>query len=124
MSVTSSERLGVDAYLAIQASRYAHHIPDMGKTIPTFLISSTTESNILISKAGPLSIGRLLFILSRYYALFATICTLFYRWQGWTSIAITMMAQGILQLRVYALYSKSRRVLYGAYIVRKINPWK
>ncbi|KAF9552498.1 hypothetical protein CPC08DRAFT_714579 [Agrocybe pediades] len=40
-----------------------------------------------------------------------SVSTQLYRWQGWTSIIITILAQAILQLRIYALYSKNKRVL-------------
>ncbi|KAF9552411.1 hypothetical protein CPC08DRAFT_714634 [Agrocybe pediades] len=123
MLATSPQALGVEAYLGVQASRYAHLSAGV---IILYDYATTFDQEVSLVWQGPLSIGKLLFISSRYYALFATIfdfyglfsppdstsfCTKFYRWQGWTSIVVTMLAQGILQLRVYALYTKNRRVL-------------
>ncbi|PPQ93546.1 LOW QUALITY PROTEIN: hypothetical protein CVT25_000286 [Psilocybe cyanescens] len=35
----------------------------------------------------------------------------FFRWQGWTSLGVTMMAEGILQIRIYALYLLNKQIL-------------
>ncbi|KAJ8090747.1 hypothetical protein PM082_018313 [Marasmius tenuissimus] len=35
----------------------------------------------------------------------------FFQWQGWTGLLACMIAESILQMRLYALYSLNQRVL-------------
>ncbi|KAG6906469.1 hypothetical protein DXG01_013796 [Tephrocybe rancida] len=76
--------------------------------------------------------GKGLFILNRYYALISVIintyginhvlrfcgpvvdmspCLNFFRWQGWTGLIACMIAEVILQMRLYAMYSLDKKVL-------------
>ncbi|TDL17918.1 hypothetical protein BD410DRAFT_793793 [Rickenella mellea] len=74
----------------------------------------------------PWSVGKVLFILNRYYGLFTVgfnnyalfggsfsngFCTRWFRWQGWTGIAMFALAEVILMLRIYALYQRSQKIL-------------
>ncbi|KDR66617.1 hypothetical protein GALMADRAFT_147830 [Galerina marginata CBS 339.88] len=38
-------------------------------------------------------------------------CRSFFRWQGWTGLVGCMLAEGILQIRIYALYSLNKKIL-------------
>ncbi|PPQ91845.1 hypothetical protein CVT25_000781 [Psilocybe cyanescens] len=64
---------------------------------------------------GSWSIGKVLFLSIRYYVLAAVMFNSygnsFFRWQGWTSLGVTMMAEGILQIRIYALYLLNKQIL-------------
>lgn len=79
----------------------------------------------LVWRAG-WSLGKVLFLLNRYYALFAVIfnnffifspridshlCTVWIRWQGITGIISFILGELILQLRLYALYFLNKKVL-------------
>ncbi|KAF9542668.1 hypothetical protein CPC08DRAFT_716913 [Agrocybe pediades] len=130
MSVAAPEALAVfDAYLAIQASRYAHLSAGV---IILYDHVITLDQEVSLVWQEPLSLGKILFLSNRYCAFFTTMyvfysvmsppnlksfCTQVYRWQGWTSIVITILAQAILQLRIYALYSKNKRILIAMSIL-------
>lgn len=70
--------------------------------------------------------GKILFIINRYYTLSSVIincyglfttslsesfCHRFYQWQGWTGLIACMIAEVILQMRLYALYLLNKKVL-------------
>ncbi|KAK0444566.1 uncharacterized protein EV420DRAFT_1003068 [Desarmillaria tabescens] len=72
------------------------------------------------------SIGKLLFIINRYYTLLSVIFNYyglfmmplsesvshrFFQWQGWTGLIACMIAEVILQMRLYALYLLNKKVL-------------
>lgn len=72
------------------------------------------------------TLGKILFILNRYYPLIAaivntyaiffprltnTFCLRYFQWQGWTGLLTCMFPEIILQMRIYALYSLNRKVL-------------
>jgi len=72
------------------------------------------------------SLGKVLFLVNRYYALSAAIvnnyglfsphltnsfCMHFFRWQGYTGLIAAMIAQMILQMRLYALYKLNKKIL-------------
>ncbi|KAK0217404.1 hypothetical protein EDD85DRAFT_869105 [Armillaria nabsnona] len=75
------------------------------------------------------SIGKILFIINRYYTLSSVMCTCaplvglfmtslsdsfcyrFFQWQGWTGLIACMIAEVILQMRLYALYLLNKKVL-------------
>ncbi|KAK0203922.1 hypothetical protein DFS33DRAFT_1335395 [Desarmillaria ectypa] len=79
------------------------------------------------------SIGKTLFIINRYYTLSSVMCVCFllgfnahpdafslsfnyyghrfFQWQGWTGIIACMIAEVILQMRLYALYLLNKKVL-------------
>ncbi|CAA7268893.1 unnamed protein product [Cyclocybe aegerita] len=92
------------------------------------LITFDQEVNLIWDSSW--SLGKVLFLLNRYYTLAATIInnyafftpTLtdalddnlglrFFNWQGWTGLIGCMLAEGILQIRLYALYSLNKKVL-------------
>ncbi|KAI0674216.1 hypothetical protein C8Q78DRAFT_966238 [Trametes maxima] len=57
------------------------------------------------------SLGKVLFLVNRYYALCIVICLSWFRWQGWTGVITFVIAEFILQLRLYALYFRDKRIL-------------
>ncbi|KAI0826702.1 hypothetical protein BC628DRAFT_1319920 [Trametes gibbosa] len=57
------------------------------------------------------SLGKILFLVNRYYALCIVICLAWFKWQGWTGVITFIIAELILQLRLYALYFRDKRVL-------------
>ncbi|KAH7881573.1 uncharacterized protein C8R40DRAFT_52862 [Lentinula edodes] len=72
------------------------------------------------------SIGKVLFIISRYYSLIVTIAVnnyaffgglsgsvsfQFSHWQGWSGLITCMIVETILQMRLYALYFLDKRIL-------------
>ncbi|KDR86026.1 hypothetical protein GALMADRAFT_235231 [Galerina marginata CBS 339.88] len=82
--------------------------------------------------------AKILFLVNRYYglasAIFNTyaffaprfsdkasvICVEFYLWEGWTGLVGCMLADMILQMRIYALYTKNKRVtslMMGFFVV-------
>lgn len=79
----------------------------------------------LIWKSG-WSFGKLLFLLNRYYTLFAVVfnnyvlfsneltrelCVSWFRWQGVSGIIAFTLSELILQLRLYALYGLNKKVM-------------
>ncbi|KAH9846396.1 hypothetical protein C2E23DRAFT_744190 [Lenzites betulinus] len=63
------------------------------------------------------SLGKALFLVNRYYALCIVVCLAWFRWQGWTGVITFIIAELILQLRLYALYFRDKRVLVGMVLV-------
>ncbi|KAF7289752.1 hypothetical protein MIND_01348800 [Mycena indigotica] len=72
------------------------------------------------------SMGKILFIINRYYTLFSVVLNNyslfsasltdsvrlnFLRWQGWTGMVTAVIAEVILQMRLYALYYQDKKVL-------------
>jgi len=72
------------------------------------------------------SFGKVLFIINRYYTLFSAVfnnysffstslsdsfCRKFFHWQGWTGLVACVLAEIILQMRLYALYSLNKKIL-------------
>jgi hypothetical protein len=72
------------------------------------------------------TLGKILFLLNRYYPLAAVLfnnyailapavndsfCLAFFRWQGWTGLISCLLAEAILQMRLYALYSLNKKIL-------------
>ncbi|KAF8993603.1 hypothetical protein BDQ17DRAFT_128538 [Cyathus striatus] len=43
--------------------------------------------------------------------LYSPSCNTFFHWQGWTGLIACMLAEAILQMRLYALYSLNKKVL-------------
>jgi len=71
--------------------------------------------------------GKILFFLNRYYPICNVIfnqyvlltsnltddlCRFWFRWQGWTAVCSCMIAQSILQVRLYALYFLDKKILF------------
>ncbi|KAH9852850.1 hypothetical protein C2E23DRAFT_729979 [Lenzites betulinus] len=63
------------------------------------------------------SLGKILFLLNRYYALCIVICLAWFRSQGWTGVLAFIITELILLLRLYALYFRDKRVLVFMAIV-------
>jgi len=72
------------------------------------------------------SIGKVLFIINRYYTLCSVVfnnyalftptltdsfCLQWFQWQGWTGLIACMIGQIILQVRLYALYYLNKKIL-------------
>ncbi|KAJ7431246.1 hypothetical protein B0H11DRAFT_2131577 [Mycena galericulata] len=70
--------------------------------------------------------GKVIFVINRYYTLISLIinnyalfsptltdsfCLRFFQWQGWTGLIACMIAEVILQMRLYALYFLNKKVL-------------
>lgn len=88
------------------------------------LVTLDAEINLIWPSSW--SFEKTLFLLNRYYSLAAvtfntyvlfvatktnTLCLHYYRWQGWTGLIACMLAEAILQTRLYALYSLDKKVL-------------
>lgn len=88
------------------------------------LITLDQEYNLIWTSSWTL--GKCLFLVNRYYtlltlvfnnfALFSpnmtdSLCLSWYMWQGWTGVIAFVIAEMILQLRLYALYLLDKRVL-------------
>ncbi|PFH47895.1 hypothetical protein AMATHDRAFT_66576 [Amanita thiersii Skay4041] len=86
----------------------------------------TLDREIDLIWMSPWSTGKVLFILNRYYTLTSvlinnyglfgshltnSICSHFYPWQGWTGLIACILAEAILQMRIYALYYLNKRLL-------------
>jgi hypothetical protein len=87
----------------------------------------TFDQEIELVWNAPWSMGKILFFLNRYYplcvvafnqyTLFTTdltdeLCMIWLRWQGWSALGACMIAEIILQLRLYALYFLDKKVLF------------
>ncbi|KZP20977.1 hypothetical protein FIBSPDRAFT_954157 [Athelia psychrophila] len=95
----------------------------------------TLDQEIELVWRSPWTTGKLLFFLNRYYPLSTVvfnqyvlfkinltdelyvICTSnkrlsWFRWQGWSGLIAVMVAEIILQLRIYALYFLNKKVLF------------
>ncbi|EMD36599.1 hypothetical protein CERSUDRAFT_84781 [Gelatoporia subvermispora B] len=95
-------------------------------TIIVFDHLLTLDQEIELIWRSPWSLGKSLFLMTRYYtlvtvifnnfALFSdelttTVCLAWYRWQGWTGVVSFVLAELILQLRLYAMYSLNKKIL-------------
>ncbi|PCH37028.1 hypothetical protein WOLCODRAFT_167265 [Wolfiporia cocos MD-104 SS10] len=76
---------------------------------------------------SPWSLGKCLFLVNRYYTLITvifnnyvlfsspqsdTVSLNWYRWQGWTGVISFVIAELLLQLRLYALYFSDIKIVY------------
>ncbi|THU86307.1 hypothetical protein K435DRAFT_368979 [Dendrothele bispora CBS 962.96] len=95
-------------------------------TIVVFDHLITLDDEIELVWKSSWSIGKMLFIINRYYTLASVIANNrvlfgpalstdvslhFFRWQGWTGLFAAMIAEIILQMRLYALYFLDKKVL-------------
>ncbi|KAH7868182.1 uncharacterized protein C8R40DRAFT_853072 [Lentinula edodes] len=121
-----------DAVKDVYASRYASLAASV-IIVYDHLITLDNEFDLIWKSSW--SIGKGLFIINRYYslasvvannyALFGTALTnsvglRYYHWQGWTGLIACMIAETILQMRLYALYFLNKRILYlmvGSFIL-------
>lgn len=107
----------------VQSTRYSELA---SSTIIIWDHLSTLDQEVELIWNAHWSIGKCLFIINRYYALCCVIfnnyalftttlsdsfCIQWFQWQGWTGLATCMIAEIILQVRLYALYFLNKRVL-------------
>ncbi|KAI0635079.1 hypothetical protein C8Q77DRAFT_1054566 [Trametes polyzona] len=98
-----AQALLLDAIPTIEKTRYA----ELSSTVIILFDHIIT----LDQERTNWSVGKALFLINRYYALCIVICLSWFRWQGWTGVITFIIAELILQLRLYALYFRDRRVL-------------
>jgi len=87
----------------------------------------TLDQEIELVWRSPWTTGKLLFLLNRYYPLSTVLfnqyvlfnahltdnlCLSWFRWQGWSGFIAVIVAEIILQLRIYALYFLNKKVIY------------
>jgi hypothetical protein len=123
----SSPPLLADIFIAIvqdiQSTRYAE-LASTVVVVYDHLITLDGEVELIWKSSW--SMGKTLFVLNRYYTLFSIIfnnyalfgytltdsfCLRWFQWQGWICLAACMIAQVILQMRLYALYFLNKKVL-------------
>ncbi|KAI0360758.1 hypothetical protein OH77DRAFT_1392695 [Trametes cingulata] len=98
-----AEALLLQAIPTIEKTRYA----ELASTVIILFDHVIT----LDQEHSTWSLGKVLFLMNRYYALCIVICLSWFRWQGWTGVITFIIAEFILQLRLYALYFRDKRVL-------------
>ncbi|RDB17439.1 hypothetical protein Hypma_001612 [Hypsizygus marmoreus] len=116
----------------IQSTRYAQLASG---TIILYDHLVTIDEEVELIWSSSWSWGKGLFILNRYYALISVIVNTyglfsphltsfvrlhFFRWQGWTGLIACMIAEVILQMRLYAMYSLNKKILLlmgGCFII-------
>ncbi|KAJ3729868.1 hypothetical protein C8R42DRAFT_177001 [Lentinula raphanica] len=123
-----------EVFRDVYATRYASLA---ASTIIIYDHLITLDNEFDLIWKSPWSIGKGLFIINRYYtlasvfannyALFGTSINAsvsgrrrFYHWQGWTGLIACMIAETILQMRLYALYFLNKRILclmVGSFII-------
>ncbi|KAJ3785509.1 hypothetical protein GGU10DRAFT_354742 [Lentinula aff. detonsa] len=89
-----------------------------------YLLTLDDEIEFIWKKSW--SIGKVLFIISRYYSLIASVlinnmalfqslteseCIRYYHWQAWSGLITCMIVEVILQMRLYALYFLDKKIL-------------
>ncbi|KAJ6571410.1 hypothetical protein B0H19DRAFT_660634 [Mycena capillaripes] len=107
----------------IQATRYAQ-LASSAIIIFDHIITLDEEVELIWKSSW--STGKTLFVINRYYTLASVIINnyalfspsltdsvslQFFRWQGWTGLIACMIAEVILQMRLYALYFLNKKVL-------------
>lgn len=107
----------------VQSTRYSELA---SSTIIIWDHLSTLDQEVELIWNAQWSIGKCLFIINRYYALCCVIfnnyalftttltdsfCLQWFHWQGWTGLVTCMIAEIILQVRLYALYFLNKRIL-------------
>jgi len=113
----------VEIYQTIYPSRYAS-LAASAIIVYDHLLTLDNEMELIWKSSW--SIGKVLFIINRYYTLISVIvnnyalfgttltnsgCLRFYHWQGWTGLIACMISETILQMRLYALYSLNKKIL-------------
>ncbi|KAF9478558.1 hypothetical protein BDN70DRAFT_859842 [Pholiota conissans] len=107
----------------IQLKRYAQLA---GNVIIVFDHAITLGQEVELIWGSKWTLGKVLFLMNRYYSLGAFIFNTFalfapatdesvrfafFRWQGWTGLIACVLAEAILQMRLYALYSLDKKIL-------------
>jgi len=123
MSLAGAINLFASAIHDIQAIRYSQLASG---TIILYDHFVTLDDEVELIWKSSWSWGKGLFIMNRYYAMISVIvntyglftphlsdafCLHFFRWQGWTGLIACMIAEVILQMRLYAMYSLNKKVL-------------
>ncbi|KAJ6576033.1 hypothetical protein DFH09DRAFT_1150238 [Mycena vulgaris] len=113
----------VDSLYAIQLTRFAQLASG---SIIIFDHAITLDEEVELIWKSSWSMGKTLFIINRYYTLISVVinnyalfspsltdsfCLRFLAWQGWTGLIACMIAEVILQMRLYALYFLNKKVL-------------
>lgn len=113
----------LQVYRHVEFTRYAH-LASSSIIVYDHIVTLGPEVDLIW--AAPWSNGKMLFILNRYYSLATVLldlygffsaaitpsfCLRFFQWQGWTGLVAAMLAQLILQMRIYAMYSLNKAVL-------------
>ncbi|KAF8901976.1 hypothetical protein CPB85DRAFT_1438896 [Mucidula mucida] len=75
------------------------------------LHSDSTDSTVQVSSRHPYLIPCTWFIALTLRPSNACSCEHFFRWQGWTGLFACMIAEVILQMRLYALYFLNKKIL-------------
>ncbi|KAL7284254.1 hypothetical protein PYCCODRAFT_1430119 [Trametes coccinea BRFM310] len=119
-----AEALLLEALPTIEKTRYA----ELASTvIILFDHIITLDQEINLIWRSQFSLGKVLFLVNRYYALCVVLfnnyalfntnnltdsfCLSWFKWQGWTGVITFVIAELILQLRLYALYFRDKRIL-------------
>ncbi|KAI9064741.1 hypothetical protein FKP32DRAFT_1757200 [Trametes sanguinea] len=142
-----AEALLLDALPTIEKTRYA----ELASTViilfdHIYLKVITLDQEINLIWRSQFSLGKVLFLVNRYYALCVVLfnnyalfnnnnltdsvsgflgilpyvhltypsvqfCLSWFKWQGWTGVITFVIAELILQLRLYALYFRDKRIL-------------
>jgi len=97
-----------------------------GATIILFDHIITIDQEVKLIWHTRWSLGKLLFVIARYYNLFAVafqigvmffpgpteqLCVTWIRWQWCTGLFVSLLAEVILQLRIYAMYGRSKKIM-------------
>lgn len=113
----------LDGLRDIQTTRYAQ-LASSSIIVYDHVVTFDQEVELIWSSSW--SAGKVLFLINRYYSLFSVIfnnygffsttlsdsfCLHFFKWQGWTGLIACIIAEMILQMRIYAMYSLNKKVL-------------
>ncbi|KDR73814.1 hypothetical protein GALMADRAFT_270003 [Galerina marginata CBS 339.88] len=113
------------AFQGIQVTRFAR-MASNSIVLYDYLI--TMDKEVELFWKSKWSIPKALFFVNRYYILFAAVFSTYaffarvdgltaavslkyLHWEGWTGLAAAMLAQAILQMRLYALYMRDKKIL-------------
>ncbi|KDR66287.1 hypothetical protein GALMADRAFT_259566 [Galerina marginata CBS 339.88] len=114
---------GLDMYRAGQITRYSE-LASACVILYDHLLTFDNEVKSIWTRKW--SLPQVLFVISRYYVLASAIldtwgmffpvptdsfCFALLRWQGWTCVIVSVLAAGILQVKIYALYFLNKRIL-------------
>lgn len=113
-------------YSALRDIRTTRYAQLAASSIILFDHLITLDDEINLVWGSSWSIGKLLFVINRYYTLVSFIfnnyalfgatltdsfCHRYFQWQGWTGLIGCMIAEVILQMRLYALYYLDKKIL-------------
>ncbi|TEB31063.1 hypothetical protein FA13DRAFT_1791778 [Coprinellus micaceus] len=113
----------LEGFRHVQITRYTHMA---ATTIILYDHFLTFDGEVEHVWKARWSAGKVMFIVNRYYTLASVVfnnygffgrnftdgfCKIFLTWQGWTGLVACILAEIILQMRVYAMYSLNKTVL-------------